>query len=99
MSFIEQDIADLFQDEEAQAILLEDAFETGDASYILKSLRLIAQIKMKNKVKLAQEIGISRQGVDKLLADDGNPTLSSLLALLNALNIQLTPRFKTVAQL
>ncbi len=72
---------------EAQAELLADAFETGDAGYIAHAIGVVARAQGMSRV--AQDAGLSREALYKALSPTGNPTLSTLLGVLKALNVRL----------
>ena len=76
---------DYFKDhpEEIDSYLVE-MFERyaqdGDSSALLASLRVIAQ-----------ETGMTRQGLQKALSNKGNPRLDNVNAIMHALGYRLTP--------
>ncbi|WP_343304136.1 addiction module antidote protein [Mesorhizobium retamae] len=47
-----------------------------------------------NLSQLAREVGMSRQGLDKALSGEGNPTFATVMKVAQALGIRLT--FKPV---
>lgn len=67
---------------------LEDAFETGDPSYIAKALGLVA--KAKGMTVVANDTGLSREQLYKSLSDHGNPTLKTIVKILQSLGLGLT---------
>lgn len=73
---------------EAEAILLADAFESGDAAYIAHALGTIARAR--GVAQIARDAGISRPTLYKALSGDGDPKLSTLLGLLKALDVRIT---------
>ncbi|CAN7187326.1 putative addiction module antidote protein [Rhizobium sp. LjRoot30] len=72
---------------EAQAELLSDAFETGNAAYIAAALGVIA--KARGMTHVAREAGITREALYKSLSAEGDPKLSTLLGVMKALNLSL----------
>lgn len=62
----------------------------GDSAALLASLRVIA--KVKGISRLASETGMSRQGIQKALSDNGNPRLDSINAIMHALGYKLLPQ-------
>ena len=66
---------------------LNDALETGNASYIAAVLGDIAR--SEGMTKLARETGMNRQALYSALSENGNPTLDTLLKILAALGIKL----------
>ena len=77
-----------FRTPEAQAELLADAFASGEAGYIAAALGTIARIR--GMTALAQEAGLTRQGLHKALNTDGDPKLSTLIEVARALGFRLT---------
>lgn len=73
---------------------LEEAFadyaEDGDAPALLSALRVVARVKGISQV--AEEVGMSRQGLQKALSAKGNPRLDTIYAIMRALGYQLVLR-------
>jgi probable addiction module antidote protein len=82
------DASEFFTDPEAQAELLNDAFETGDAKYIAHALGVIA--KAKGMTQVAREAGVTREALYKALSENGDPKFSTLLSVARALGLKLT---------
>ena len=78
----------------AIAEFITDALETGDAAYIAKALGVAARAK--GMTELAQETGLSREQLYRSFSEQGNPTLKTLLAVVNALNVELIAKSKTL---
>ncbi|RFC67934.1 MULTISPECIES: addiction module antidote protein [Mesorhizobium] len=93
-SFSTFDPADLLKSDEAIQVFLDDAFETGDATYIANALGVIARAK--GMTKLSRETGLAREHLYKSLSAAGNPTLGTMLTVLNALGFQLKSQQKTL---
>jgi probable addiction module antidote protein len=74
---------------EAQAELLTDAFHTGDAGYIAQALGVVARAR--GMTQIAKEAGVTREALYKALSPDGDPKLTTLLGVLKALGVELTP--------
>lgn len=81
------DAAKYLASPEAQAELLQDALESGNAGYIAHALGTI--VRAKGMTQIAREAGLSREALYKALSPTGNPTLSTLLSVTKALNIRL----------
>ena len=64
--------------------------EDGDNSALLSQLRVVARVKGISEI--ADEIGITRQGVHKALSENGNPRLGNISAIMKAMGYQLTPQ-------
>lgn len=81
--------AALVNDEEI-AFFMADAFETGDAAFIAKALGVAARAKGMSQI--AGETGLSREQLYRTFSANGNPMLKSTLAVMKALNIELTAK-------
>ena len=84
-----------FQTPEAQAHLLTEAMASGDAGHIADAVGIIARAR--GVGELARQTGLNRQGLYAALSEAGNPTLSTLLKVLDVLDLELTVRPKTAA--
>ena len=62
----------------------------ADSAALLASLRVIA--KVKGISALAEQTGMTRQGLQKALSNKGNPRLDSINAIMNALGYRLIPK-------
>ena len=56
---------------------------------LLSSLRMIARVK--GISALAEETGMTRNGVQKALSEDGNPRFENVNALIHAMGYRLSP--------
>ena len=74
--------------DEAIAIFMADALETGDAAYIARALGVIARAKGMSDI--AAETGLSREQLYRSFSEKGNPTLKTTLSVMKALGIELT---------
>jgi probable addiction module antidote protein len=84
------DPAEALTSKEAIAVFIADAFETGDPAYIAHALGVVAR--SKGMTELARETGLSREQLYRSFSEEGNPTLKSLLAVMNALGLDLTAK-------
>ncbi|MCA9963833.1 MAG: putative addiction module antidote protein [Anaerolineales bacterium] len=78
--------------EEIDAFMTEafaDYAQDGDSATLLAALRIIARVK--GVTTVANEIGMTRQGVQKALSTKGNPRLDSINAIMRAMGYQLMP--------
>jgi probable addiction module antidote protein len=82
------DPAAALDNDEAIAVFISDALETGDAAYIAKALGVVARAKGMSRV--AAETGLSREQLYRSFSDKGNPTLKNMLAVMKALGFGLT---------
>ena len=82
------DAADAFDTPEAQAELLADAFASGDAKAVTAALGLIARAK--GMTHIARDAGLSREAVYRATGPEGNPTLTTLMAIMRSTGIKLS---------
>lgn len=88
METVPFDPAKYLANPEAQAELLSDAFESGDAKYIANALGVVARTRGMSQV--ARDAGVTREALYKALSDDGDPRLTTLLGVVKALGMKLT---------
>lgn len=81
------DAAKYLDTPEAQAEFLRDAMETGNAGYIAHALGVL--VRARGMSQIAREAGLSREALYKALSPNGNPTLSTLLSVMQALHFRL----------
>lgn len=84
------DPADDLVSKEGIAIFIADAFETGDPAYIAHALGVV--LRSKGMSELARETGLSREQLYRSFSEDGNPTLKTMLAVMNALGLDMTAK-------
>jgi len=73
---------------EAQAELLNDALEIGDAGYIAHALGVIARAR--GMTEVARGAGVTREALYKTLSEDGDPKLTTLLGVIRSLGFKLS---------
>lgn len=76
--------------DEAAAVFMAEAFETGDAAYIAHALGVVARAR--GMTQIAQQTGLSREQLYRSFSAHGNPTLKTTLAVMKALGIELTAK-------
>ncbi|MBB5074425.1 putative addiction module antidote protein [Bartonella callosciuri] len=76
------------QDIESQQTFLNEAFKTGDAAHIADAIGIVARAQ--NMRALAKETNRAHSGLYRSLSKTGDPKLSTLVAVLSALNLQLS---------
>ena len=88
--FARYDSADYLKTEEDIAAYLKAVMEEGgdDPAYIARALGVVARAR--NMTALAQEVGMSRVGLNKALSGEGNPTLSTVLKVAKALGLKVS---------
>ena len=84
------DAAQFIDSPEAEEILLADAFESGNTEYIAHALGIIARAR--GMTAVAREAGVAREALYRALSPTGDPRLSTLLGVLKALHITITPQ-------
>jgi len=84
------DSADYLTDETRIAGYLDAAMEEAgdDPAFIAKALGTVARAR--NMSQLARETGISREGLNKALSGEGNPTLGTVLKVAKALGLRVS---------
>lgn len=88
--FARYDSADYLKTEGDIAAYLEALMEEGgdDPAYIARALGVV--VRARNMTALAQEVGMSRVGLNKALSGEGNPTLSTVLKVAKALGLKVS---------
>lgn len=72
------------------SISFEEYAKDGCTAALLSQLRMIARVK--GISALAQETGITRNGIQKALSEQGNPKFESINAIMHAMGYRLTPQ-------
>lgn len=75
---------------------ISDAFESGDAGYIAHALGIAAR--SEGMSKISAKTGLAREALYKSFSKDGNPTLKSTIAMMDALGLSLTTKTLTKKQ-
>lgn len=81
--------------DEAIAVFMAEAFQTGDAGYIAHALGVVARAK--GMAQIAGQTGLSREQLYRSFSEKGNPTLKTTLAVMKALGIELTAKTPAAA--
>lgn len=84
------DPAEFLDNKEAFEVYMEEAFETGDASFIAKSLGVVARAKGMSDI--AEKTGLSREQLYRSFGKNGNPTLKTVIAVSSALGLNITAK-------
>jgi probable addiction module antidote protein len=72
------------------AAYLEEAFETGDNTFIAHAIRTVARARGMDA--MAEKLGMSRSGLYKALSPEGNPSFATMLQLLSSLGMSVNVR-------
>jgi probable addiction module antidote protein len=67
------------------AEIFQEFAEDNDTGALLASLRVVARVQGISDI--AEQIGMTRQGVQKALSDDGNPCLGNVTLIMKAMGI------------
>ena len=84
--------ADYLHTREDMAAYLEAALEEGgdDPAFMAHALGVLARAR--GMVQLAEETGLTREGLYKALSATGNPSWSTVMKVMKALNLKLVPK-------
>lgn len=82
------DVAEHLPDEAAIAAYIEAVIEDGDPALLAAAIGDIARAR--GMAQIAKETGRSRESLYRALSEKGNPELSTLMAVLKALGLQLS---------
>lgn len=90
LTFTRYDTADHLHTEEDIGAYLEAVMEEGgdDPAYIAQALGVVARARKLSR--LARDIGMSRQGLDKALSGLGNPSFATVAKVAKALGLRIT---------
>ena len=89
------DSSKYLDDAESQAELLNDALESGKPSYVARAIGIIARAR--GMTELQRLTGLNRATLYAALNDEGNPTLDTVMRVLDALNLELQASPKVAA--
>lgn len=86
------DSAKHLTDDESIALYLQACFEeaSDDAAFIANALGNVARAK--GMSQLARDTGLGRESLYKALSGEGNPSFSTILKVLSALGLRLSPQ-------
>ncbi|AHG62881.1 addiction module antidote protein [Advenella mimigardefordensis] len=88
VKFSRYDTADYLKSEEDIVAYLDAVMEDGEPGLIAAALGDVARAR--NLSQLARDVGMSRQGLDKALSGEGNPSLATVLKVAQALGLRLS---------
>ena len=86
----EFDPAEYLEDDEDISLFLEEVFKSKDPQHIANAIGIVARARGLNEI--AKKSGLRREYLYQVLSPKGNPTLSTLIPILEALDIDLTVR-------
>jgi HTH-type transcriptional regulator / antitoxin HigA len=70
--------------------IFQDYAEDNDIKVLLASLRILARVR--GVSDMAESIGMTRQGLQKALSNDGNPRLDNVTSIMKAMGYCLVPQ-------
>ncbi len=90
-TFSRYDTADYLKTHGDMAAYLAACFEeaSDDPAFIADAIGTVARAH--GMMRLAKETGLTREGLYKALSKDGNPSLATILKVIHALGLKLTP--------
>lgn len=89
------DAATYLTTEEHILYYLEASMEGNDPKHIASALGDVAR--SKGMTEIARKTGLGRQALYNALSENGNPTLETLIAVLDALGLELSVQPKKAA--
>ncbi len=90
--FSRYDTADYLKSEEDMVAYLEACMEEADGDPAVIAVALGNIARAYGMVRLAKDTGLTREGLYKALSADGNPSLGTVLKVVKALGLKLTPQ-------
>ncbi|MCL1993026.1 MAG: putative addiction module antidote protein [Spirochaetes bacterium] len=92
VAFKKWDPAEIIETKETAIVFLQCALEENDPECLLKTVGDICR--SKGMTQIARELGVTRKGLYKSLAPDGNPSFKTVFRLLDllGLSIKLEPK-------
>jgi HTH-type transcriptional regulator / antitoxin HigA len=70
--------------------IFQDFAEDRDTGALLTGLRVIARVR--GVGEMAAQVGMTRQGLQKALSDEGNPRFSNVTSIVQAMGYHLMPQ-------
>ena len=82
------DSAEYLDSEEAINAYMEGVLESGDTAFIAHSIGVIARARGMSQI--AKKSGLSRESLYKALSGEGNPEFSTIIRVLQALELKFS---------
>jgi HTH-type transcriptional regulator / antitoxin HigA len=70
--------------------IFQDFAEDNDTGALLTALRTIARVRGIGEI--AEQVGMTRQGLQKALSDEGNPRFGNVTSIMQAMGYCLVPQ-------
>jgi probable addiction module antidote protein len=93
ITFSKWDPAEIIESKEDVIAFLEGALEENDPEFLLETIGHIAR--STGMTQVAKELNMSRKGLYKALALDGNPSFKTVYKLLDFLGFRLKMELKS----
>ena len=81
------DMAEMLATKDDIIACLEVALSKTDTKFLFETLNALAR--SRGMTRLARELGVTREGLYKSLAPDGNPSFETIIKLLDILGLQI----------
>lgn len=85
---LDYDPSEYLDTPEAIEVFVSEAFKTENPAYIAKAIGVAA--KAKGMTEVASKTGLSREQLYRSFSDQGNPTLKTIMAVMDALGLHLS---------
>jgi probable addiction module antidote protein len=95
ITFSKWDAAEIIETKEDVVAFLEAALGENDPDFLLSVIGDIAR--SKGMTQIARELGVTRKGLYKSLAPDGNPSFKTVFKLMDILGLRLKMELKKSA--
>lgn len=89
------DASEFLGSAEAQAEFIRAALESGDRAHIGRAIGIVARARGMGEI--AKAAGLSRESLYRSLREDGDPRLSTLLGVMDAIGLSLSVAPKAAA--
>lgn len=76
-----------FQSEDSQKRLVAEALESGDIPFLVHAIGIVARAR--GMAEVAAKTGLSRQALYAAFGSKGNPTITTVMKVLNCLGLTL----------
>ncbi len=76
-----------FQSEDSQQRLVAEALNSGDIAFLIHAIGIVARVRGMGKI--AAKTGLSRQALYAAFGPKGNPTITTVMKVLNCLGLTL----------
>jgi probable addiction module antidote protein len=86
------DPAEYLESEEEIQAYLSDIFESGDPELIVAAIGDVSRAR--GMAKIANNTKLGRESLYKSLSQDGNPSFSTVVKVMNSLGFRLSPQLK-----